>query len=138
MHKRDLLLRQFEEFGKFLAVIIGYKNQENYNEVSKYINEGVLKYCDISIEEIEQLEKENLIIFLIQEKKLTDEQLKMLADLLYENGINYLNTFSNQEATTQSCFIKAQLLYNFVNQNATLPYSLDTHYKLEAIKEFLK
>lgn len=138
MHKRDLILRQFEEFGKFLATIIGNKQKEDYDEVSNLINAGTLKYSGISVEEIEQLDKENFITFLTQEKKLTDEQLKMLADLLYENGINYLNTFSNQEIEIQSCFIKAQLLYNFVNQNATLPYSLDTHYKLEAIKEFLK
>ena len=32
MHKRDLLLRQFEEFGKFLATILGYKQQENFIE----------------------------------------------------------------------------------------------------------
>ncbi len=138
MHKRDLLLRQFEEFGKFLATILGYKQQENFVEVSNLINEGALKYSGISITEIEKLEEENLIIFLTQEKKLTDEQLKMLADLLYEKGINDLNAFLNQDDTTQSYFMKAQVLYNFVNKNATLPYSLDTHYKLEAIKEFLK
>ena len=84
------------------------------------------------------MEEENLIIFLTQEKKLTDEQLKMLADLLYEKGINDLNAFLNQDVTAQSYFMKAQELYNFVNKNATLPYSLDTHYKLDTIKEFLK
>jgi hypothetical protein len=138
MHKRDLLMRQFEEFGKFLATILGYKQQENFIEVSKLINDGALKYIGISIGDIEDLDEENLIIFLTQEKKLTDEQLKMLADLLYEKGINDLNAFLNQDVTSQSYFKKAQLLYDFVNKNATLPYSLDTHYKLEAIKEFLK
>lgn len=138
MHKRDLILRQFEEFGKFLATILGYKQKENYVEVSNLINEGALKYVGISIEDIENLDEENLIFFLTQEKKLTDEQLKMLADLLYEKGINDLNAFLNQDVTSQSYFKKAQLLYDFVNKNATLPYSLDTHYKLEAIKGFLK
>ena len=138
MHKSDLILRQFEEFGKFLATILGYKQKENYVEVSNLINEGVLKYVGISIEDIENLDEENLNIFLTQEKKLTDEQLKMLADLLYENGINDLNAFLNHDVTSQSYFKKAQLLYDFVNKNATLPYSLDTHYKLEAIKGFLK
>lgn len=138
MHNRDLLLRQFEEFGKFLAAIVGFKLQKDYVEVSKIINEGTLKYIGISLEVIEQLEIKNLIITLRQEKKLTDEQLKMLADLLYEKGINELNAFLNQGISAQSYFMKAQVLYNFVNQNATLPYSLDTHYKLETIKEFLK
>jgi hypothetical protein len=138
MYKRDLLMRQFEEFGKFLATILGYKQQENYVEVSKLINEGVLKYIGVSIEEIEKLETDNLILLLTQEKKLSDEQLKMLADLLYEKGFNNLNSDLNHNESYLIYFVKAQVLFNFVNRNGTLPYSLDTHYKLEVIKDILK
>jgi hypothetical protein len=138
MHKRDLLMRQFEEFGKFLATILGYKQQENYFEVSKLINEGALKYMGVSIEEIEKLETDNLILSLTQEKKLSDEQLKMLADLLYEKGFNNLNSDLNHNESNLIYFVKAQVLFNFVNRNGTLPYSLDTHYKLEVIKDILK
>ena len=138
MHKRDLLLRQFEEFGKFLSTILGYKQQQDFIEVSKLISEGALKYIGVSIKEVEELEPENLISSLTQEKKLTDEQLKMLADLLYENGINNLNGDLNSDSNTLINFTKAQMLYNFVNLNGTLPYSLDTHYKLDVIKDILK
>ena len=131
-------MRQFEEFGKFLATILGYKQQENFIEVSKLINDGALKYIGISIEDIEELELEKLILSLTQEKKLTDEQLKMLADLLYENGVNNLNGDLNSDSNTLINFTKAQMLYSFVNLNGTLPYSLDTHYKLDVIKDILK
>jgi hypothetical protein len=131
-------MRQFEEFGKFLATILGYKQQQDFIEVSKLISEGALKYIGVSIKEVEELEPENLISSLTQEKKLTDEQLKMLADLLYENGVNNLNGDLNSDSNTLINFTKAQMLYNFVNLNGTLPYSLDTHYKLEAIKDILK
>jgi len=138
MHKRDLLMRQFEEFGKFLATILGYKQQQDFIEVSKLISEGALKYIGVSIKEVEELEPEKLISSLTQEKKLTDEQLKMLADLLYENGVNNLNGDLNSDSNTLINFTKAQMLYNFVNLNGTLPYSLDTHYKLDVIKDILK
>jgi hypothetical protein len=138
MHKRDLLMRQFEEFGKFLATILGYKQQQDFIEVSKLISEGALKYIGVSIKEVEELEPENLISSLTQEKKLTDEQLKMLADLLYENGVNNLNGDLNSDSNTLINFTIAQMLYNFVNLNGTLPYSLDTHYKLDVIKDILK
>jgi hypothetical protein len=138
MHKRDLLLRQFEEFGKFLATILGYKQQQDFIEVSKLISEGALKYIGVSIKGVEELEPEKLISSLTQEKKLTDEQLKMLADLLYENGVNNLNGDLNSDSNTLINFTKAQMLYNFVNLNGTLPYSLDTHYKLDVIKDILK
>ena len=138
MHNRDLLMRQFEEFGKFLATILGYKQQQDFIEVSKLISEGALKYIGVSIKEVEELEPENLISSLTQEKKLSDEQLKMLADLLYENGINNLNGDLNSYSNTLMNFTKAQMLYSFVNFNGTLPYSLDTHYKLGVIKDILK
>jgi hypothetical protein len=138
MHKRDLLMRQFEEFGKFLATILGYKQQQDFIEVSKLISEGALKYIGVSRKEVEELEPENLISSLTQEKKLTDEQLKMLADLLYENGVNNLNGDLNSDSNTLINFTIAQMLYNFVNLNGTLPYSLDTHYKLDVIKDILK
>ena len=131
-------MRQFEEFGKFLATILGYKQQQDFIEVSKLISEGALKYIGVSIKEVEELEPENLISSLTQEKKLSDEQLKMLADLLYENGVNNLNGDLNSDSNTLINFTKAQMLYNCVNLNGTLPYSLDTHYKLEAIKDILK
>jgi hypothetical protein len=131
-------MRQFEEFGKFLATILGYKQQQDFIEVSKLISEGALKYIGVSIKEIEELKTENLISSLTQEKKLSDEQLKMLADLLYENGINNLNSDLNSDSNTLMNFTKAQMLYSFVNLNGTLPYSLDTHYKLGVIKDILK
>lgn len=136
MYRKDLLMRQFEEFSKFLALLLRLKNEGTPSEVNDLLCEGTLKYTGLTLKEIEELDNITFIDYLTDSKKLSDEQLKMLADLLYEKGLNDLSL--NRDNADNSSFIKANKLYQFINERATLPYSLDTHYKLEALKELLK
>ena len=76
---------------------------------------------------------EKLINALTTEKKLNDEQLKMLADLMYEKAEYYLN--QSQETQATNCYKKAYLIYLFLKANATLTYSLDMHYKIEVLSK---
>lgn len=135
MHKRDYLLKQFEEFSKVLAVIIGLKRNNDFNELNELINSTALKYTQTEILCIESKENEALINLLTVEKKLNDEQLKMLGDLLFEKGDYYSKSNENNEQDSFNCFYKATIIYKFLKQNATLSYSLDMHYKLEVLNK---
>ena len=132
MHKRDYLVKQFEEFGKVMAVLLGLKRDGKYPELSSLIDDSTIKYTCIEIDFVESLKDNELIFILTQEKKLSDEQLKMLADLLFEKGEYYASYNSTQEVQT-NCYQKAYLIYLFLKENATLNYSLDMHYKLEIL-----
>lgn len=133
MHKRDYLVKQFEEFGKVMAILLGLKRDEKYSELSELINESVKKYTPFEIEYVESLLDEKLIDTLIIEKKLNDEQLKMLADLLFEKAEYYSNTQQNSDLNAINCYKKSHLIYLFLKEHATLTYSLDMHYKLEIL-----
>jgi hypothetical protein len=137
MHKRDYLVKQFEEFGKVMAVLLGLKREGNYSELIELINESVKKYTSTEIDFIETLMDEKLIETLTTEKKLNDEQLKMLADLLFEKGEFYTNTKQNRalDINAINCYKKAYLIYLFLKEHATLTYSLDMHYKLELLEK---
>ena len=135
MHKRDYLVKQFEQFGKVMAVLLGLKKEGNYPELSELINESVKKYTSTEIGFVESLTDEKLIDTLTSEKKLNDEQLKILADLLFEKGEFYSATNQNQALDVNSinCYKKAHLIYLFLKEHATLTYSLDMHHKLEIL-----
>ena len=135
MHKRDYLVKQFEEFAKVLGVLFGLKQNENYEELNNLINATALKYTQTEIEYIEELSDDELINCLTQEKKLTDEQLKMLGDLLFEKGDYYSKLNNTNENEAYNCFQKAKLIYSFLQQYSTLNYSLDMHYKLEVLNK---
>ena len=133
MHKRDYLVKQFEEFGKVMAVIFGLKKDGNYPDFLNLIHEAVKKYTSTEIEFVESLNDDQLIESLATEKKLNDEQLKMLADLMYEKAEYYLA--QSKETDAINCYKKAYSMYLFLKNNATLTYSLDMHYKLEILKK---
>ncbi len=131
MHKRDYLVKQFEEFGKVMAVLLGLKRDRNFPDILCTIEEAAKKYTATEINFVETIKNENLIDVLVSQNKLNDEQLKMLADLLYEKAEYYSNQSFELEAT--NCYKKAYSIYLFLKEHATLTYSLDMHYKIEVL-----
>lgn len=134
MLKRDYLVKQFEEFGKVMAVLLGLKKDGLFPESSNTIEGALKKYTALEIKYVESIANDNLIETLTHEKKLNDEQLKMLADLMYEKG-EYYSLINSPENTSSNCYKKAFLIYLFLKENATLNYSLDMHYKLEILEK---
>lgn len=134
MLKRDYLVKQFEEFGKVMAVLLGLKKDGLYPELTDAIDDALRKYTTLEIIYVESISNENLIETLTQDKKLNDEQLKMLADLLFEKG-EYYTSVNSTEAAANNCYKKANIIYLFLKENATLNYSLDMHYKIELLRK---
>lgn len=134
MLKRDYLVKQFEDFGKVMAILLGLKKDGLLIEFSNAIDEALRKYSSLEIEYVESISSENLIETLTQEKKLNDEQLKMLADLMFEKG-EYFASINSSEESSYNCYKKANIIYLFLKENATLNYSLDMHYKLEVLNK---
>ncbi|HWY11270.1 MAG TPA: hypothetical protein VN026_08095 [Bacteroidia bacterium] len=137
MFRKDLLVRQFEEFGKFLAVVFGLKKDNKWPELEGLINTSAFKYTNIEIKEAEKLENVDLIETLTQKHSLKEPNLKMLADLLYEKGIGYSKQFKEEEANND--FEKAFIIYEFIQANSLeIDFSLDMHFKLTALKQLLR
>ncbi|MDF2453232.1 MAG: hypothetical protein K0S26_2736 [Bacteroidota bacterium] len=134
MHKRDYLVKQFEEFGRVMGVILGLRKENKFSELSELLSESVKKYTPTEIDYVESMKDEILIDILTQEKKLTDEQLKMLGDLLFEKG-NYYSATHTTEIESNNCYKKSLVIYLFLKEHATLTYSLDMHYKLEILEK---
>lgn len=132
MLKRDYLIKQFEEFGKVLGQILGLKKEGNLSQLNDMIREASQKYAASEIDYVETIPDEVLLKTLIDEKNLTDEQLKMLGDLLFEKAEYYLR-LNAPETQSLNCYKKAYLIYSFLKEHATLNFSLDMHYKLELL-----
>ncbi len=136
MLRKDYIMRQFEEFGKFLALLMGHKNNSNWSELEKQINENALKFTGTEIGAVEKLKDQVFIHELTEVKQLNEGQLKMLGDLLYEKGIAYTQLFKEDEA--KNAFTKALSIYNHIRSNALeTDFSLDMHFKIKAIQQLL-
>ena len=136
MLRKDYIIRLTEEFGKFIGIVLGLKNQHKWDELEKLINESAQRYTGVEIAVAEQIPDEVLVDTLVKTHKLSTDNMKMLGDLLYEKGLFYTNGSSDKEA--QNVFYKALLLFRYVKINALdSDFSLDMHYKMSRLEQIL-
>lgn len=129
-------MRQYEEFGKFLGIVLGLKNDSKFTELEELINTSAYKYTNIEIGIAEKLPNKDLIQLLTENYELKEANLKMLGDLLYEKGIGYSKQFKEDEA--ENAFTKALLIFEFVKENSLeSDFSLDMHFKINSLKQML-
>lgn len=129
-------MRQYEEFGKFLAIVLGFKNDSKFVELEELINTSAFKYTNIEIEIAEKLPNKDLIQLLTENYELKEANLKMLGDLLYEKGIGYSQRFKEEEV--KNAFQKALIIFEYIKENSLeSDFSLDMHFKMNSLKQLL-
>lgn len=137
MFRKDYIMRQYEEFGKFLAIVLGFKANQQFTELEELINTSAFKYTNIEIEIAERLPDKDLIRLLTENYDLKEANLKMLGDLLYEKGIGYSKLFKEKEA--ENAFKKALIIFEYIRENSLeSDFSLDMHFKINSMKQMLK
>jgi hypothetical protein len=136
MLRKDYIVRQAEEFGKFLAILMGLRKAGSWEEFNRQIKESAKKFTFLEIEAAENLDSNGFVEILIAEHKLKDPNLKMLADLLYEKGMSY--TSGRNETEAENAFEKALLIYEHLTENALdADFSLDMHFKIASLRQLL-
>jgi hypothetical protein len=136
MLRKDYIVRQFEEFGKFIALVFSLKKDNKHDEIGKLLDEAALKFTSSQLEDLENVSDEKLLQ-IVSGGTFKDEQLKMLGDLLYEKGLNYTSLIKPDES--KNALGKALIIYNYIKSNALeTDFSLDMHFKMKAIEQLLK
>lgn len=134
MLRKDYIVRQLEEFGKVMAVILGFKKQLDWEEYEKEIYKASLKFTSLEINHVECLNDEGMEKEVFNNPALTLDQLKILADLLFEKLSLY--TENNDEEKYNNLKLKCLNLYQFIKNNHTEnEFDMNVHYKLEILKK---
>lgn len=133
MLRKDYIVRQFEEFGKVMAIIFGLKKQKDFVNFEKELNEAALKFTALDINYVEDLLETDFNAKILNATSLTSQQQHMLADLLFEK-LNYylqINTATKVLNLKQKC----TQLYKLINSNQTQnEFNLDVYYKLSFLE----
>lgn len=136
MFRKDYIMRQYEEFGKFLAIVLGFKAESKFFEMEELINTSAFKYTNIEVELAEKLPNKDFIQLLTENYELKEANLKMLGDLLYEKGIGYSKQLKEKEA--ENAFQKTLLIFEYIKENSLeSDFSLDMHFKMNSLKQML-
>ncbi len=83
---QDYLERQINQLarilGKILGDLLGFKKQGRVNEGIEITNQALKSELDFDIDELTTIKIDDLIHFLVKEKKLNNENIEKLAEIL--------------------------------------------------------
>lgn len=134
MYRKDYIQRQFEEFGKVLANLLQLKRQKSWEEFEKEMSTAFLTFAALNDEDLEVANLESFKSDFLFSEKLSFQQKKFVANLLFEK-MNY-NLERNNESTYRDLRKKCQLLYEKLKSDQTEnEFDLDIHYKLKQLED---
>jgi hypothetical protein len=136
MYKKDYIVRQFEEFGKVLGVLLFLKKEKDWEKFSKEISEATQKFTSLEIGYVEKLGMDAFKSELLENEKINLEQKRILAGILFEK----LDYFGQHEMKAEqlACAEKCLLLYTFIYENKTQnEFDLEVFYRIEFLRKML-
>ena len=134
MIRKDYILRMVEEFAKFLAEIIGLKREGKFQEALQKIDGVYRGMIDLDPIVLKSLNPGELLFFLQDEKKISNTYLKMIVELLFEEGQIY--TEHGDPISARNVLEKAKILINHLMENDST-FSFDWYEKLNVIDGLL-
>ena len=132
MIRRDYVMRMIEEFGKFLAAIVGLKREGKYGAALNKIDNVYEGMIDLDPKVLKSIDMDELLDFLQHEKKFDNHYLKMIAELLFEEG--QINHESGDPISARNVLEKAKVLINYLMESDTT-FSFDWYEKLSLIDQ---
>jgi hypothetical protein len=136
MLKKDYMVRQLEEFGKVLAAIVLLRRNKDWEKFNEELEKTVSVYTAMELKHLEQLSLVDFQLLLTQSSHLSNAQIKLLADLLFERYLANEEKADSKEYT--HLLQKANHLFLHYQNNSTQnEYNLDVHYKLKTIQQLL-
>ncbi|HOI49030.1 MAG TPA: hypothetical protein PK167_06990 [Prolixibacteraceae bacterium] len=129
MFERDYLMRQLMQLFEVLQKIMRYRKK---GEKGKALEQVQFFYASLKLEELPgKLSVEEMMKLLVYDKKLTNEQLELLACVLKEQG-----EMEESETLRLDCFRKAWFLLDKVERES-VTFSMDRLMRLGELKEYL-
>lgn len=137
MASRDYLIRQIEEMGIFLALllrrILKMKEEKQAGEIESVVKEALIQELKLDIDQVIVLENQDFIQ-VAREYFTSDDQLEKLADILKVLGQDIENSFT---LTKVNYLRKSLFLYNYLQESST-NFSFERKIKMEELQEILR
>jgi glycyl-tRNA synthetase alpha subunit len=137
MASRDYLIRQVEEMGIFLALllrrILKMKEEDQQDQMESAVKESLFQELKNDVDKIVMLQDVDFMA-VAKEHFTNENQLEKFADILMVLGKEIVSTFS---LTKANYLLKALLLFNYL-QNTTTSFSYERRNKIREIEELAR
>jgi hypothetical protein len=137
MASRDYLIRQIEEMGLFLALllrrILKMKEENQQEQMESAVREALMQELKLDIDQLVVLENEDFLK-VIKEHLTSEDQLEKLADILRVLGTENQQSFLPTKA---NYLLKSLFLFVYLQQNSKV-FSYERRIKILEINEILR
>lgn len=137
MASRDYLIRQIEEMGLFLAIllrrILKLKEENQQGQMETAVREELLQELKLDIDQLIVLDFEDFLA-VAREYFTTEGQLEKLADILKVLGQEKGPSFSMTKA---NCLRKSLFLFVHLQETSSV-FSYERRIKIQEISELLR
>ncbi len=136
MASRDYLIRQIEEMGIFLAIllrrILKMKEENQQEQMESVVHESLTKELKIDIDQLVVLENEEFLQ-IMKEHFTSDDQLEKLADILRVLGSEIERSFT----LTRAAYLRKSLFLFSYLQNTSSNFSYERRVKIQELQELI-
>lgn len=137
MASRDYLIRQVEEMGIFLAIllrrILKLKEENQQDMMETAVKESLMNELKLDVEQAVVLNDSDFLD-VVKEHFKSESQIEKFAEILMTLGKEIVSAFS---LTRANYLLKAWLLFNYL-QNTTTSFSYERRNKILEIEELLR
>ncbi len=137
MASRDYLIRQIEEMGIFLALllrrILKMKEENQQEQMESAVKEALIQELKLDIDQAIVLENQDFLK-LVKEYFSSDNQLEKLADILNVLGRETENSFTLSKV---NYLRKSLFLFNHLQESST-NFSYERKIKIQELQEILR
>jgi hypothetical protein len=136
MPSRDYLIRQIEEMGIFLALllrqILKMKEENQQEQMESAVKEALIQEMKLDIDQVVVLENQDFLN-LVKEYFTSSDQLDKLADILKVLGENIGQSFT---PTKVNYLQKSLFLFVYLQENSSV-FSYERRIKIQQVQELL-
>lgn len=116
-------MRIVEEFAKVMGAILKLKSETRYAEAEQTVNEAMKQFAGMDTGQLLLLDSNALLSELTEKRKLSEEQLQAVAELLYQDG--ELKRIQGFEEDSAACFFRSWLIYKFLQQHQSQNFNME-------------
>lgn len=136
MPSRDYLIRQIEEMGLFLSIllrrILKMKEENQQEQMESAVHEALVQELKLDIDQIIILENDEFLA-LMKEHFTSEDQLEKLADIFKVLGQEIEISFTLSKA---NYLRKSLFLYTYL-QNSSTNFSFERKVKIQELQELI-
>ncbi len=134
MSSKDFITRYFEQLGKVLAAIIGFRENKEYELAEKAIDQQLNELFHLNNNQIAALQTEELAELVLKKKSKAYDAEQTIAELIYQLSLTYEAMGQTEKA--MDCAGKALAIFHHIDEQCGF-FSLEIQERITSLKQLL-